>query len=198
MFPDDADLTLLPEQSAFFTSGRLRWASPPARHLPGKTWQAVCINRFSLKLVFILLTAVLFSCSTTSDPEQIASAFIEDAAAAFENRNARALRKLISSDYVDSQNRTAEQIASIGSLYIMRSRSIYLFTELDSAVQSGDRVLATVLGAFAARPVKNRGLLPQVNADLYWFEIALKEENGDWKIVSSSWRQAMLEDVFSD
>ncbi len=156
------------------------------------------ITRLPQCLFIFLISAVLFSCSSPSDPEQIASAFIDDAATAFEDRNARALRNLISSDYVDTQNRTGDRVASIGSVYIMRSKSIYLFTELESAVRSGDQVMATVLGAFAARPVESRSLLPQVNADLYWFEITLKEENGEWKLISSSWRQAMLDDVFTD
>ena len=157
------------------------------------------ITRFPRCLLFCLLTtAALVSCSSPSDPEQIASTFVKNAAAALEAGNARALRNLISLDYFDSQNRTADQIASIGSVYIRRSKSIHLFTELDSALWSGDQVEATVLGAFAARPVESRGLLPQVNADLYWFEITLKKESGEWKLVRSNWRQAMLEDVFAD
>lgn len=157
------------------------------------------ITRLPRMLLFLLLIAAfLSSCSSPSDPEQIASTFIEDASAAFKDRNGRALRKLISSDYIDSQNRTGDQVASIGSVYIMRSRSIYLFTELESAARSGDQVFATVLAAFAARPVSSRSLLPQVNADVYRFEIVLKEERGEWKLASSSWRQAMLEDVFND
>ena len=156
------------------------------------------MSRFPHCLFLFLITAALITCSSPSDPEQVASAFIQDAVAAFEDRNSRALRTLISSAYFDSQNRTGDQVASIGSVYIMRSKSIHLFTELDSAVRSGDQVMATVLGAFAARPVDRRSLLPPVDADLYWFEITLKEENGEWKLVSSSWRQAMLEDIFND
>jgi len=149
----------------------------------------------------LIVTAVLLfsGCSAESDPEIIASAFLETAEEAFEKRSPRALRNLISEQYFDTRNRDKNEVLAIGSAYIMGSRSIYLFTDLESALFHGDeQVQATVLAAFAARPVSERTLLSRINTDLYWFEIELTKESGDWKLTQSDWRQAMLDDVLSD
>lgn len=153
------------------------------------------------QLLYLLFAAVMMvpvSCSSPAEPEQIALEFIDEATTVFEKGSLRALRKLISRNYRDSQKRNHEQIAAIGSAYIMRSKSIFLFSELESARQLDSQVQATVLTAFAARPVDSRNLLPQIQADLYWFDIVLTKEGGEWKLLSSSWRQAMLEDIFND
>jgi hypothetical protein len=163
-------------------------------HYPNRAiWQSVCLG-----LSIIAACALLLGCNPESDPELISSIFLEKAEKAFADRSPRSLRELISKDYLDTQQRDAKEISAIGTGYIMRSRSIYLFTDLESAVFSGAQIHATVLAAFAARPVSNRSLLPRMDADLYWFEIVLTKESGDWKLLQSSWRQAMLEDVVSD
>ncbi len=147
---------------------------------------------------FAAMCLIQQGCSSESDPELIISDFLEKAEEAFEDRSPRALRELISNDYFDTHQRNAKEIGAVGSGYIMRSRSIHLFTDLESAFFSGDQIHSTVLAAFAARPVSSRSLLPQINADLYWFEIVLTKESGDWKLVQSSWRPAMLEDLTGD
>lgn len=150
-------------------------------------------------LISIAVFFIFSGCSAESDPEIITAAFLEKVEEAFENRSQRALRKLISRQYVDSQNRDKNEILAIGTAYIMGSRSIYLFTDLESARFYGDgQVQATVLAAFAARPVSERTLLSGINTDIYWFEIELTTESGDWKLTRSDWRPAMLDDVLSD
>ena len=152
---------------------------------------------FSRWLLVTMAIVPFCSCSSPTDPEQIAAAFIEDATKAFAERDPGALRTLISGEYLDSQQRDGEQIVSIARLYIMRSRSIYLFSDLEFAERSGDLIQATVLAAFAARPVTSRSMLPQLDTDIYWFEIALVEERGIWKLLRARWRPAMLDDIFT-
>lgn len=167
--------------------------TPLSRDLNGELHRYTCFG-------LLLAAALVFSsgCSSETDPELISSIFLEKAEKAFEERSPRALRDLISKDYFDTQQRDGKEIGAIGTAYIMRSRAIHLFIDLESAAFSGDQVQATVLAAFAARPVSSRSLLPRINADLYWFEIMLTKESGDWKLLQSSWRQAMLEDVLND
>lgn len=155
------------------------------------------LHRHLLILVCSITTMLSLSCSSPPDPEVIVTEFIEQAESAFENRRIRALRNLISREYQDSQKRDDNEIIAIGSSYIMRSKFIHLFADPESASFAGDKVQATVLVAFAARPVADRNLLVLMKADIYWFEILLTQEDGDWKMVSSEWRQAMLEDILN-
>ena len=147
--------------------------------------------------VLILTLAVLMSsCSSPSTPEQHASEFIERSELAFEDRDIRSLRKLVSSSYMDGQNRAANDVLAIAAAYIRGTKSIYLFTDLESAVSEDDLINARVLVAFGSRPVKDRAALMQLNADIYWFDIVLADENGNWKLIEAQWTQAMVDDFF--
>ncbi len=153
--------------------------------------------RFSIALLLALLFLVV-SCSSQTTPEEITTQFIRESEKAFEDSDILRLKKLISSQYRDSQNRTSGDVISIAAAYIRSSKSIYLFTDLDSAIYSDDRIEARILAAFAARPISDPAILGQLQADIYWFDIVLAEEKGGWKLMAAQWQQGMVDDFFKD
>ena len=153
------------------------------------------------KLLFALLCTLallLVSCSSPTTPEEIAAQFIKESEEAFEERDILGLKKLISSDYRDPKQRTASDIVSIAAAYIRGSKSIYLYTDLDSAASEQERIQARVLAAFGARPISDPTILGQIQADIYWFDIVIAKENDGWKLVEVQWQQAMVDDFFKD
>jgi hypothetical protein len=80
----------------------------------------------------------------------------------------------------------------------MRTRSIHVFFNLESARRSGDNIEASVLVALASRPIEDRSLLPQFDGDIYIFEIVLAEDKAEWRLLSADWREAMLDDLMGD
>jgi len=80
----------------------------------------------------------------------------------------------------------------------MRSKSIHVLLRLHSASQVEDGIQAKVLVALAARPIDDPALLPRLNADIYWFDIVLKKSDGDWKLLSAVWHQAMVDDFVTN
>ena len=158
----------------------------PASHLP---------RVFVVALISI--SALASSCSDQTSPEQVASAFIQRAEAAIEDRNLRNLKKLVSKNYLDPHNRTHNDVVGLGSAYVLRTGSIHLFADLASATLVDDRIEARVLAAFVARKVTDRITLLQMDADIYWFDIVLKDEGDGWQVVSATWQQAMLDDFLS-
>ena len=157
-------------------------------------WRGPALHSQILTFLFLTTTFLVASCTTPTTPEEIAAEFIRQSEEAFEDRNLLSLKKLISPKYRDAHSRNAGDVASIATAYIRRSTSIFLFSDLDSAVYNDDRIKARVLTAFAARPIVNRTALPQLNADIYWFDIVLAEENGTWKLVDAQWQQAMIDE----
>lgn len=151
-------------------------------------------------LYVIISAAALFSqsCGHQSSPEIIASEFIEKAESAVEERSSAGLRNLISKDYLDESGRDYREIIGLASAYLIRSKSIHLFIDLETAHTADDETIrCRLLAAFAATPIGSRNLLPDVNADFYWFDIVLVEEKGDWRMLSAHWQQALLEDFFN-
>ncbi|MGI9536776.1 MAG: hypothetical protein ACR2PB_06885 [Desulfocapsaceae bacterium] len=108
------------------------------------------------------------------------------------------LKKLVSPNYQDSRNRSAGDVLAIAAAYIRSSKSIYLFSDLESAVFNDDLVQARVLTAFATRPVMDRTALAQLSADIYWFDIVLEDESGNWQLIDAQWQQAMIDDFFKN
>jgi len=150
--------------------------------------------RFPL-FFFLLTTSLLISsCSEQTSLETIVNEIIEQAEATFENHNSRELRKLISVDYHDSSARDFQDIIAFSNAYMLRAKSIHLFADLESAILVDDLIEARILVAFAAKPVTERKTLPQLKADIYWFNIILTDKDGNWKIISASWQQTMLDD----
>ncbi|NNF46644.1 MAG: hypothetical protein HKP44_06035 [Desulfofustis sp.] len=143
-----------------------------------------------------ILPLLAVSCNSPTTPEEIATQFIRESEEAFEERDILGLKKLISPQYRDSQNRTAGDVVSIAAAYIRSSKSIYLFTDLDSAVNAEEHIQAKVLGAFTARPISDRSILGRIQADIYWFDITLAQENDGWKLVEAQWKQAVVDDFF--
>lgn len=155
------------------------------------------VSARALRSVLLVIAWVLFasSCSDSEDPQVIAGDFIIKAEAAFEKRSSRALRALVSPIYFDEKERSDQDVIAIGSAYILRASSIHIFFSLESVSRNEEFINALVLVALASRPIDNRSLLPQINADIYWFDIVLSEYEGTWKLLSADWRQAMLDDV---
>lgn len=148
--------------------------------------------------LLLTLSVLVVSCSSPSTPEQNVSEFIDRSEQAFEDRDIRSLKKLVSMNYRDEQNRAANDVIAIAAAYIRSSKSIYLFTDLESAVLEDNLINARVLAAFGSRPAKDRATLLQVDADIYWFDIVLADENGNWRLIKAQWKQAMVDDFFKD
>lgn len=155
-----------------------------------------CVLFLTVSLVLLLQ---MISCSKDSKPEDIVKKFISLCEEAVKDRNGRSLRGLISDRYHDQQGRTKQDLSPIISGYILRNRSIHIFSRLESiSSPSPDQINATILVAMAGRPVTKVSMLPTVNADMYWFDIVLDNEKGEWRLTSSVWRQAMLDDFLTD
>jgi hypothetical protein len=144
------------------------------------------------------LALLVVSCNSPSAPEDVAAQFIGKSEKAFEERDIRSLKKLISPTYLDAQKRSAGDIMSIAAAYIRSSKSIYLFTTLDSAENVEGRIEARLLAAFTARPISDMSVLGRIQADIYWFDIVIAPENGVWKLVAARWQQAMIDDFFKE
>lgn len=150
-------------------------------------------------LGFYTSLVIIQSCKQQTTPDMIAQEFIDQVKTAVDDRTIRGISELVSTEYHDTYNRNRRDISGLASAYLIRSKSLHLFTDLVSARSLSDTsIQCRVLAAFAATPVGNKSLLPDLKADFYWFDMELIKENGDWKVISVVWQQAMLDDFFSD
>ncbi len=143
-----------------------------------------------------MLILLLVGCGEKPGPEAIADEFVASCIQAAESRRPSELRRLISTEYRDEYGRSAADVTAIAAGYLLRNRSVHVFTRLQQAIERDGRIEATVLAALAGRPINDASLLPTIDADMYWFELTLHEQDGDWRLLEVRWRQALVEDFF--
>lgn len=146
----------------------------------------------------VLIICILGNCSSDNGPETIVKRFVADFEQVVEERDYRKMRTLISEHYSDEQNRSRQDITSIAAGYMLRNKSIHVFTRLESLQDNESNLTASILAAVAGRPIDDLATLPSLNAEMYLVEIVLDTSGKSPRLLSASWRQAMLEDFLSE
>lgn len=158
-----------------------------------------CRPASSLLLLLTILTLLLpAACNEEQGPEAIAQSFVAACKEAAQERRLRDLRDLIAEEYADAAGRTAQDVLAVAAGYLMRNRSVHIYTRLQEATEQDGRIAATVLAALAGRPISDVSVLPSLNADLYRFNLELIEESGAWRLAAATWRTALVDDFFAD
>lgn len=147
----------------------------------------------------ILALFFLYSCSEKQSPESILADYADSIEEAAESGNARKIRSLISQNYRDEKQRTAKEISTVVSGYLLHNKSIHILKKITEVKQLSDRsISATILAAVSGTPLSDVSFLSRSNADIYWFEIVIVDEDETWRLASSSWRQALVSDFLPD
>ena len=135
--------------------------------------------QFCKSILFLsLLAALLASCSTDSSEYQVVENFITYCETAASDRKSRSLKQVISENYRDEQGRSKRDISAIISGYILRNKSIYTYSKIEtvSIDEKKDVINATILVALAGRPIKEASFIVDLNADIYRFDIVLSKD----------------------
>lgn len=145
-----------------------------------------------------LVAALALACGrepeSPEDAVRRTLAAIEDAARA---RDAGALEEFISESYGDRQRHDKRALMGVATAHMIRNQSVYTLSRVRSLeLPEPDRAEVVLVAALAGRPIPDADALLQVRADVYEFELALREEEpGAWRVVSAAWRPATLADL---
>lgn len=146
----------------------------------------------ALRLSFLCLALLAFAgCSETETPEARLRALIASAEQAAENKQGRVLRGFVSDAYRDPDGRDRRTVDAILRLVLLRHESIHLLTRISEIGFPGQgRADAVVYVAMAGRPIAGPAQLASMRASLYRFELGFIDEDGEWRVVSATWRPA--------
>lgn len=148
-------------------------------------------------LLAMLAAASLSACAAEPDsPEAQVRALLQRAEAAAEEKDAGALKQMVSESYGDDSGRDRQAIAGLLTFYFLRNQSIYLLTRVGKIeFPEPARARTTVLVAMAGTPIPGIEELARIRADLYRFDFSLGDEgSGDWKVTRADWRRATADD----
>ena len=156
----------------------------------------------ALRLAAAVAAALaLLACSREPDtPEaavRAALAAIEQAAG---ERDVDGVRARVSDAYADGRGNDKAAVVQVAAYHLLRNQAVYTFSLIRSVelgADSGDPGAARVdaLVAMAGSPIASAEALAALNADLYRFDVRLREEEpGLWRVVSANWQPATPED----
>jgi hypothetical protein len=81
----------------------------------------------------------------------------------------------------------------------MQHSAVYLLTRVSALELSAPgEAHAQVLVAMAGTPIADASALLGVRADLYRFDVKLREEDGDWRVTAAEWQPATAADFVEE
>jgi hypothetical protein len=148
-----------------------------------------------------LVVCLALACRRGTPEEQVRRT-VAAAETAAEERNVRALARLISERYRDGAGNDRAAVLDLLRFQLLTRPSIHLLTRVRSVELLGKEsntpasARVSLVAAMAAVPL-SPGDLARARADLQRFELTLVEERrGDWRVVSATWSPARVEDFW--
>jgi len=142
--------------------------------------------------VAVVLLCWMFGCATELSPQEQVRQTLEDAENFARDRNLDQLREFVSKDYMDAEGRDRRGLTQMVALYFRNTDTLFLRTRAGAIDFVGsDEAHATVVAAIADVPIDDLDL-NQLSADFVRFELTLRHEGKDWKIVEANWKSISL------
>ena len=146
-------------------------------------------------LAFICL--LLSGCGGGNSPEDQIRQFVAAGEQAAESRNIGEIKDLISEQYADERGRTRGEIVAVAMRYFLANKKIYILTRIKEVnFLSEKKALLQLYVAMSGQDVQGPDSLINVQADLHRFELELKREGRQWRVVRADWNSAIRDDFF--
>lgn len=140
--------------------------------------------------------ALALGCSRGAEsPEDQVRRVLAALEAAAEARDVGALKAHVSESYRDAQGNDRRAVLGLATAHFMRNSSVYVFARIGEVeIAQPGTARAEALVALAGTPIPDAAALPELHADLYRFDVTLRDEGGDWRVTSAEWQPASAGD----
>jgi hypothetical protein len=143
------------------------------------------------------LGLTLAACAGEDDsPEARVRAVLAALEEGAQQRDAGAMKEHVSEGYRDAHGNDKRAVAQVVAFHLLRNQSVHLLVrvaEISLPAPGEARALAFV--AMAGTPIEGPEALLRLRADLYRFDLQLREEEpGVWRVGSAQWRPAAVDD----
>jgi hypothetical protein len=149
------------------------------------------------RFVVALAAYLIFACSGEPDsPETAVRAALAAVEAAATERDVDGVKAQISDAYKDARQNDKQALVQLAALHLLRNQAVYTFSRIQALeIEPAGTAQVQALVALAGRPIPDAEALATVRADLYRFDVTLREEEpGTWRVVSAAWQPATLAD----
>jgi hypothetical protein len=141
------------------------------------------------RVLLLMALAMLTACGNPDSPEQQVRQIIGKMETAAESRDVSELVQHLSAEYRDSRGMSPDEAARYARGYFIANQSIHLLTRVEQVeFPLPDEARARVLVGMVGRDDDSAGNW-DLAADLYEFNLALRQEDGEWKVSFAEWRR---------
>ncbi len=106
------------------------------------------------------------------------------------------VKQFLSEDYADAAGNDRRALATWLTLQRMQHRTLHVWSRVRSLEIEAEGRAAVVLAAgMAASPIAGAADLARMRADVYEIELDLREEGGDWRVLSARWSPTSPRDL---
>jgi hypothetical protein len=152
--------------------------------------------KFRSAIILLLISLIISACSDAPlSPEEQLSNILKEAETYLEARDLTSAMGFVDPDYQDKTGRDFRALKAMLLGYLMRHKSIHIFSKVDTIdIHTANEAEAVVFAGLAATP-QERDLTPaQWRGDLLRLELRFKRRDDDWLLHTAQWRRAMPED----
>lgn len=141
------------------------------------------------RVLLLVVAAALTSCGDADSPESQVRQVIDKMEIAAESRDVGELAEHLSSEYRDLNGMSSDEATRYARGYFIANQSIHLLTRIEQIeFPLPDEARARVLVGMVGRDGDAAGNW-DLAADLYEFKLALRQEDGEWKVSFAQWRR---------
>ncbi len=150
-------------------------------------------QRMALGAVALLLAVCSGEDSSPEATVRRTLVAIESAARA---RDLSGLAEHISEAYADERGNDRQAVRQIAAFHLLRHQSVHTLTRIRSVTfEEPEQARVEALVAMAGTAIPDADVLASVRADLYRFDVTLREEQpGTWRVLAARWWPAALDD----
>ena len=147
-------------------------------------------------LLVLLLIPLLQACSGDRiSPEDQIRQMLSAGEQAVESRSLSEVGPYLSGRYSDDAGRQKRAVLRLLAGYFISHQSIHLLTQVSRIELIGDTTAeVTLFVAAAAQPIASTTQFLTLRADLFRFDLVLSNDQGEWQVLSGSWRRAEKKD----
>jgi hypothetical protein len=146
-------------------------------------------TRLHLPATVLALAMLIGGCGDPDSPEQQVRRVIEQMEHAAEERDVGDLMEHVSEDYSDPYGQRSQDAERYARGYFIANQSIHLLTRVEELTFPTDgEARARVLVGMVGRDADAAGKW-DLAADLYQFKVALRREDGEWKVTFAEWQR---------
>jgi len=168
-------------------------ASPLFKAYLMMTGKAACVRFIGMPLL-VLCAVFLSGCGESLSPEDQVRKYLATVVAAVEARDVLAVREVVSENYKDDASRTRRDLLRLVTGYVLRHKNIYLFSQVDEInFPEAGHSRVNIFVAMAGSPMTGAEALLDFKADLYEFDLTLRQEGDVWRLTKARWQRASID-----